>query len=140
MEFLQNKLVALFLRFRTNGALFVIYALAVEALIIGYVFFSGLFTVETLLPTFVTVRFSLTKFFFILILGTILSSLLGRFLNLSFSSPLSRKTPLLWFGTFWGSGILLISLIKFPPLLIPVIIALFLLSGYLFWNILFEEK
>ncbi len=125
--------------YRTTGVLHVVYALAAEALLAGYVFFIGLFTVETLLPTFITVRFSLTKYLFFLIMSTWALALLGRFLNLSFSGTISRKSPLLWLGVLWTIGILAVSLFKFPPILIPFLIALFLFSGYLFWTIFFEE-
>ncbi|MFZ3031827.1 MAG: hypothetical protein WA082_02215 [Candidatus Moraniibacteriota bacterium] len=140
MNFLQKKLVDLLGQWRTTGTLQVVYALAVEALLIGYIYFIGLFTVETLLPTFITVRLSLTKFFFLLTLATFLLSLLGRFLNLSFPWNITKKSPLLWLGIIWSIGILTVSLIKFPLPIIPLLIAGFLLSGYLFWSIFFEEK
>lgn len=128
------------LDWRASGLLKVIYTLATEALLIGYVYFIGFFTIETLLPTFVTVRFSLTTFFFFLIIATMLLSLLGRFLALSFSWNINKKSPLLWLGLLWTLGIATISLIKFPLVLLLIIIALFFLSGYLFWNIFFEKK
>ncbi len=128
------------LDWRASGLLKVIYTLATEALLIGYVYFIGFFTIETLLPTFVTVRFSLTTFFFFLIIATMLLSLLGRLLALSFSWNINKKSPLLWLGLLWALGIATISLIKFPLVLLLIIIALFFLSGYLFWNIFFEKK
>lgn len=140
MESLQKQFITLLEDWRTSGALTVLYALAVEALFIGYLYFIGLFTIETLLPTFITVRLSLTKFFFLLTLATFLLSLLGRFLNLSFPWNITRKSPLLWLGIIWSIGILTVSLIKFPLPIIPLLIAGFLLSGYLFWSIFFEEK
>jgi len=139
MEFLQKKLTLAFEGWRATGILHVVYALALEALFIGYLFFLGLFTVETLLPTFVTVRFSLTKFFFVLITTTILLSLLGRFLNVSFTWSITKKNPLLWLGLLWAIGILTVSMIKFL-FFIPLLIVLFLLSAYLFWQIFFEQK
>lgn len=139
MEYFQKKLTVMFEGWRTAGVLHVVYALALEALFVGYLFFMGLFTVETLLPTFVTVRFSLTKFFFALIIATFLLSLLGQFLKLSFSWNISHKNPLLWLGILWGIGILAVSMIKFLYF-IPILIVLFLISGYLFWQILFEQK
>lgn len=139
MELLQKKLTTVFASWRATGALHVVYALSLEALFIGYLFFMGLFTVETLLPTFVTVRFSLTKFFFVLIAATILLSLLGRFLELSFTWNITKKNPILWLGILWSIGILTVSMIKFL-FFIPILIILFGLSGYLFWQILFEQK
>lgn len=140
MKFLQKKIMALLLDWRASGLLKVVYTLATEALLIGYLYFIGFFTIETLLPTFVTVRFSLTTFFFFLIIATMLLSLLGRFLALYFSWNISKKSPALWLGLFWALGIAIVSLIKFPLPLLLLIIALFFLSGYLFWNIFFEKK
>ncbi len=132
--------MALLLGWRASGLLKVIYTLATEALLIGYVYFIGFFTIETLLPTFVTVRFSLTTFFFFLVISTMLLSLLGRFLALSFSWNINKKSPALWLGLLWALGIATISLIKFPLPLIFLLLVLFFLSGYLFWNIFFEKK
>ncbi len=140
MEFLKKRFVISLIHWRATGVLHVVYALCVEALLIGYLYFIGLFTVETLLPTFVTVRFSLTKFFLLLIIASFLLSLLGRFLSLSFSWNTTRKSPLLWIGVLWAIGILTVSLIKFPLPLIPLLIGGFLLVGYLFWQIFFEEE
>ncbi|MBP9728292.1 MAG: hypothetical protein KBD27_02850 [Candidatus Moranbacteria bacterium] len=140
MELIQKKINAILLRYKATGILHVGYALLAEALLIGFVFFAGLFTLETLLPTFVTVRLSLTKFFFFLVIGTMLLSLLGHFLQVSFPWNITKKNFLLWGGILWGIGILTLSLLKFPPLLIGIILLLFLASGYLFWNIFSEEN
>ncbi len=136
MNILTNKLLAVLHDAKANGSLQVLYALLAEALFIGLLFFMSLFTLETLLPTFVTIRFSLTKFFLALVLLTLSVSLLGRFIGVSFSWNISRKSPLLFIGLFWALGILTVSLIKFPLPLIPLIIALLFLSGYLFSKIL----
>jgi len=140
MDFLLKKFTPSLERWRTSGILHVVYALAVEALIIGYFYFAGFFTIETLLPTFVTIRFSLAKFLFILMLSTFATALLGRYLDITFSWNITKKSPLLWLGILWAIGILSVSLVKFPLPLIPVFIAGFLLSGYLFWNIFFEKE
>lgn len=139
MNTLRQKLFSLLIRLRANGFLQVCYALMSEALFIGYLFFIGLFTVETLLPTFVTARLSLTKFFFLLTLGALLLSLLGKFLNISFPWNISKKHPLLWLGILWTVGILAVSLFKFPLITIPILIALLLFSLSLFWQIFFDE-
>lgn len=139
MDILRQQFLSALTRLRDNGSLGVCYALAAEALFIGYLFFMSLFTLETLLPTFVTVRFSLTKFFFALTLGAFFVSLLGRFLNISFPWNITKKNPFLWLGSLWMVAILTVSLFKFPLVTIPLLIALFLLSGYLFWHIFFGE-
>ena len=140
MDFLLKKLTPSFERWRTSGVLYVVYALTVEALIIGYLYFAGFFTIETLLPTFVTIRFSLAKFLLILTLSTFATALLGRYLDITFSWNITKKSPLLWLAILWAIGILSVSLVKFPLPLIPVFIAGFLLSGYLFWNVFFEKE
>jgi hypothetical protein len=68
MEIIDNYLAKQLAPLKENGFLAVCYALLAEALFVGYLGFIALFTIETLLPTFVTVRFSLTKFLFILFL------------------------------------------------------------------------
>lgn len=128
---------------KENGCLAVCYALLAEALIIGYLGFIALFTVETLLPTFVTARFSLTQFFLILFLLSFILAALGRYLDISFDrqmSGISKKNPALWLGLLWMLGILTLSLYKFPLVTIPIIIAGFFLIGFLFWKIFFGEK
>lgn len=138
MHTLKMKWELFFARSRTSGLLNMIYALGLETLFIGYLYFIGFFTLETLLPGFITVRFSLAKFFFALVLGTMLLSLLGRFLNFSFTWNFTKKSPALWIGFLWALGILTVSLMKFPIFFIPIIITLLLLSGFLFWTIFFE--
>lgn len=140
MSFLKKRFLAILLHWRVTGALHVVYALCAEALLIGYLYFIGFFTIETLLPTFVTVRLSLTKFFLFLLLTTFLVSLLGRFLMISFSWNITRKSPLLWLSILWAIGILAVSLIKFPLPLIPLLIGGFLFVGSLFWQIFFEKE
>ncbi len=137
---LLQKITTLFRTTHTSGWLSVIHALALETLVVGYMIFISLFTIETLLPTFITVRFSLTKFFFLLIAATMLTSLLSHLLSVSFRISWNLKNPLLWLGLLWGIGILIISLIKFPVVLILILTTLFLAVGYLFWRIFLEEN
>ena len=127
-------------KMKQNGFLAVCYALLLEALIIGYLGFMALFTIEMLLPTFVSARFSLTKFFFLLFLFSFVLTALGRYLDMSFEWKITKKNPLLWLGLLWTLGILLLSLYKFPPVIIPIIILAFFSIGYLFWKILFSEE
>lgn len=124
---------------KKNGFLFVIYALLAEALILGFIGFVTLFTIETLLPTFVTARFSLTKFFFVLLLLSFVLTALGHYIGISFDKTINKKNPLLWLGLLWTLGILAISLYKFPSPVIPFIIAGFFFVGFLFWKIFFTK-
>jgi hypothetical protein len=143
MEIIDNYLAKQLAPLKENGFLAVCYALLAEALFVGYLGFIALFTIETLLPTFVTVRFSLTKFLFILFLLSFVLTALGRYLDISFDwqmSKIDKKNPAIWLGLFWTLGILALSLYKFPLVTIPLIIAGFLLTGFLFWKILLNEE
>lgn len=139
METLKKWLTPYLITLKKNGFLSVCYAVLAEALVIGFLAFGALFTIETLLPTFVTVRFSLTLFFGILILLASLLSVLGHFLDISFTLQMHKKNPWLWLGLVWILGILLLSLYKFPLLTIPLIIISFFLVGFLFWKIFFGQ-
>jgi len=134
--YLSEKILYL----KKNGVLTISYALLTEALFIGYLAFIALFTLEMLLPTFVTVRLNLTTFFFILFSFSFVLAFLGHILNLTFDQKIQKKNPLVWIGLFWTIGILILSLSHFPLLLIPFIIITFLLIGYLFWKIFFDER
>lgn len=138
MDSFYHKIQSIFIRWKTAGILHVVYALLTEALIIGYLGFAGLFTIETLLPTFVTVRFSLTKFLFILLMLSFVLTALANALDISFERKVYTKNPLFWCGLLWTLFILILSLYKFPPLFIPLIILAFFLIGFLFWKILFD--
>ncbi|MFZ2187666.1 MAG: hypothetical protein WAV46_03540 [Candidatus Moraniibacteriota bacterium] len=135
-EYLTEQLI----RLKASGGLTVCYALLTEMLFIGYLAFASLFTIEILLPTFVTAHLSLTKFFFVLLSFSFVLVFLGHVLDLNFDWKIQKKNPLVWLGLLWTIGILAISLFNFPPLLIPLIIATFLLVGFLFWKILFDEE
>lgn len=140
MNLVHQKMSAILKKWQDTGLLHVVYALLSEALLIGFVMFAALFTLETLLPTFVAARLSLTAFLAILIIGSFLLAALGRFLSIDFPSGLRHRNPILWVGIAWIAGILAISLYKFPLILIPVIILAFLGIGYLFLSVFFGEK
>jgi hypothetical protein len=140
MSILNQKIKTAFEKWRVSGSLSVAYALLAEALLIGFVTFAGLFTIETILPTFISVRLNLTAFLALLLIGSFLLATLGRFLNIDFPSGLRWRNPFLWIGIVWTIGILAVSLYKFPLFLIPILILTFLGIGYLFSRIFFGEK
>lgn len=127
-------------KWEKGGSLLLFYALLIELLVMGYVAFLGLFTLETLLPTFVTVRLSLVKFLFWLILLTYLAATLGERLGLGFPFRLTKKSPLLWLGALWLAGILAVSLMKFPLWAIALLIAGFFLTLYLLAGFFFDSE
>lgn len=141
METLSKYFRNQYSQLKKDGFLTVLYALLAEALFIGFLFFAAFFTIETLLPTFVTVRFSLTKFLSCLVLLSFILAALGHSLEIEFPWKVKKGNPLFWLFSIWAIGILSLSLFKFPPFLIPIILIGFLFAGYLFAKILlFEDK
>lgn len=139
MELVQKSILTRLEKLKKNGFLAVLYALLCEALCIGALAFLGLLTLEMLLPTFIITRLSLTKFFFALFTLSLGLIFLARYLDLSFSFTLHKKSPWLWLGTFWLLGIILLSLYKFPPLSIPIIAFGLLVSVFLFIRLFFSK-
>jgi hypothetical protein len=140
METPRQYIITLFNTWKSLGILSVVYALLAEALLIGYVTFAGLFTIETILPTFISVRLSLTAFLALLFISSFLLAILGRFLDLDFTSGLRRRNPLLSIGILWMTSILALSLYKFPLFLIPILILAFLGIGFLFLSLFFKKN
>lgn len=98
---------------KANGTIAIASALLFELLTVLWPGFFMLFALETLLPTFVTIRLSLSNFLAFLILATIFYLFLERQLD---DSPSQTKTP--WWLTVgaWGFGVILIGLsfARFP--------------------------
>lgn len=126
-NFIQQK----FDHWKANGKLAIFATLLLELLIVLWFSFLALFALETLLPTFVTVRLSLTNFLAFLILTTIFYLLLERQLDLPTEET---KTPRWLSGGVMIFGLVLIalSLARFP--LMGVII--FLVSYLSLWWLL----
>lgn len=139
MKNLTRYITERLIHFKKNGILIVLYALLVEALFIGYLAFASLFSLEMILPFFISAHLSLTKFFFVLFLASFALTLLGRILDLRFRWNVHKKNPLLWIGFLWATVIFALSLYNFPPFTIPFIIVTFFLVGFLFWKIFFGE-
>lgn len=100
---------------KETGWLAVITALLLELILALWIIFLALFSLETLLPTFVTIRVSLTSFLSLLILLTTLYLVLEQHLTL----PLVQtKTPRLmsWGVSLFGFTLILLSLARFPLL------------------------
>lgn len=127
------------LTYKENGVLTVCYALLLEFLFIGYIIFAGLFTLETLLPTFIITRVNLMFFFWCLLIGSITLSFIGHIIDVRFSLETRKYRVLLWIASFWALSIFLLSLLHFPPLSIFFILALIFLIAFSFWNILFQK-
>lgn len=110
----------------------VAFALFTEFLMILLGGFMILFSLEILLPTFVSARINLA-----LLLGVILILfLLHHFLSLWLSCPIRIPTRLFFFIPLsllglWGCILLALSLMKFPAGAIGTIILFFLAIGFL---------
>lgn len=120
----------------TRGYLTVVFLLLAEGLAIGFVIFAGLFTLEMLLPTFVTARISLAGFLTVLLLLLLLLLALGERLKLSFSLLRRPPTITIVFFALWSLGLLIIGLRAFPLWSIIVLITLLGVSLTLFGRLL----
>lgn len=139
MQFLSRFFQPYIQKYKDNGVLIVLYALLAEFLLLGYILFASFFTIETLLPGFVSERLSLSNFFALLLVLSFLLALLGRTLALHFPKQNLQKNPLLWIGILWAISILVVSLFQFPLWSLPLLIIGFLTSGFLAWKIFLEE-
>lgn len=92
---------------KQNGALAIIAALLCELLVVLWLSFFALFGLETLLPTFVTIRLSLSNFLAFLILATVFYLFLERQLGLP---QTEAKTPRWLIVGAWCFGGVLIAL------------------------------
>ncbi|OGI22469.1 MAG: hypothetical protein A2808_03135 [Candidatus Moranbacteria bacterium RIFCSPHIGHO2_01_FULL_55_24] len=126
--------------FKDRNALAVMHALLLEFLVFGYLGFLGLFTLETLLPTFVTVRFSLAGLLLFLLILTFLAAILAEKLEKSYV-PLQKPWHRLLFvpALLWILGILALSLYKFPLWAIIVLVLASLALLFLFWQLFFAR-
>ncbi len=99
-------------QWKSAGWLTIILSLLFELLIALWLGFLSLFTLETLLPTFVTIRVSLTTFLWVLLLLSLLYLSLKEYLNLP---EALTKTPrfITWGVFFFGAGLILLSLARF---------------------------
>ncbi|TXH01986.1 MAG: hypothetical protein E6P95_00810 [Candidatus Moraniibacteriota bacterium] len=111
LTLLNNKLALL----KITGWLTVLAALLFELLLALWVIFLGLFFLETLLPTFITIRLSLTTFLSFLLLLTTLYLTIEQYLALP-TSPNNSRTPrfISWGIFFSGFVLIVLSLARFP--------------------------
>lgn len=111
LTLLNNKLALL----KTTGWLTVLAALLFELLLALWVIFLGLFFLETLLPTFITIRLSLTTFLSFLLLLTTLYLAIEQYLALPISPNNSRTPRFFSWGIFFSGFVLIVlSLARFP--------------------------
>ncbi|MEP7162567.1 MAG: hypothetical protein ABI747_02285 [Candidatus Moraniibacteriota bacterium] len=127
-------------RFAREGYLALAYALLLEILAIGFVVFAGLFTLETLLPTYITARLSLAKLFFLLLLSVFLLIAIGKSAGIRFTEKPKKIGFLLWGACVWGVGLSALSLYKFPLWSIPLLLILFAAISHLFWKLFSGEE
>lgn len=117
---------------RENDLSLVWLAVFLELLTAAYLIFLFLFTLEMLLPTFVSSKISLVKFSGFLFLCTFAALGLGRMLRVHFSFALPFRKTLFTLTALWLLGILSLALLKFPLWALPVLLVSALTVFYLF--------
>ncbi len=128
---MQNWITPKINQWKQSGRLAIVAALLFELLTVLWLSFFFLFALETLLPTFITIRLSLANFLALLILTTIFYLFLERQLGLP---EVETKTPRwLSVGT-WFFGFILIALSLARFTVIGVIV--FLIAYLLLWQLL----
>lgn len=125
---------------KEDGSLAIAALLTSELLAVLWLGFLALFALETLLPTFVTVRLSLTEYLTWLILGTVATLWLRRESGVKSLMSSKKVGHVLLAGTVCMTVVLIaLSMARFP--LIPglVFFASSLGLGWLLWRS-FQEK
>lgn len=132
MNFSPNNLIETFFK---KGYAHVLYALLIEGILLIFLSFSGLFTLETILPGIISGRFIIGKLIIIATTLLFFAAFLGRMLGISFSLAISRSERGLIIGSLaWILGIAIISLLAFPIWSIPIFLITFSLIGYFSWT------
>lgn len=132
---MSPSLTRLLARMKDTGALAVIANLLFDAILIGWIAFAGLYSIEVLLPTFVTARISLVKLAFVLIIFTVLLSLLGTVLPLGKNiSRHPRIQRILGLTVLFIAISIALAHYRFPWWAIPICLGGYAAAGYLFWK------
>ncbi len=114
----------------------VFFALFTEFLILALLGFITLFSIETLLPTFVSARINLSLIFGGILSLFILHHALSVWLSQSIHPPkrwIIRS--LIAILGLWGATLVFLSLLKFPIPAAAIIVSICILLGYLFRKI-----
>lgn len=128
---MREKIALSLERFKKNGSLAIAALLLTELAAVLWLGFLGLFALETLLPTFVTVRLSLTEYLTWLVLGTAaLLFLRDKAGVTAFEVPPSIAGPLFWTAILALALLVALSMARFP--VIPGII-FFVGYSFLAW-------
>lgn len=115
----------------------ILYALLIETILLLLISFVGLFTMETILPGIISIRFTIGKLIVVSTLLIIFATSLGQHLGISFPLSSSMHSRILLIGgLLWTLGILTLSLLSFPPWSIPLFLLSFGTIGYFFYKIL----
>lgn len=124
---------------KESGILAFGYSLLVELLALLYLLFLGLFTLEILLPGFVSVRINMAVFLATLIILTAGTAMLGRFLGAHFPATAPYEKLIVGTVIAWGIGIIGIALISFPWWSLAVLLAFSMAILFFLRSILLEE-
>ncbi|MCW1888601.1 MAG: hypothetical protein KIH67_003550 [Candidatus Moranbacteria bacterium] len=117
-----------------------LFSLACELLLVLYLFFFFLWTAEIILPGFISLRINLSPYFATLLGFTFGLMYLGQQAHYVFPKNFSFEKPLFILAILWSTGIVGLSLIKFPWwAILSLLIAFFVIIFY-FWKTLLEDQ
>lgn len=127
---MQNWITPKINQWKQSGRLAIVAALLFELLLVLWIGFFVLFALETLLPTFITVRLSLANLLALLVLGTVLYFSLERQVDVP---PEETTTPPFLTLGAWGFGFSLIalSLARFTLAGVIIFLAAYLILWWL---------
>ncbi|MFA9262361.1 MAG: hypothetical protein ACEQSB_03335 [Undibacterium sp.] len=130
-------------RSKKNGSLAIGANLLFDIVLLGWLAFAGLYSIEVLLPTFVTARLSLVKFSVILIGLTALLAVTGK--SLPHTSRITERAPHIHRWLFFVTiafilGILTLAHYRFPWWTIPISVGSYAATSYVFWKNYRSEK
>lgn len=115
-------------------------ALLLELLLVSYLAFLALFTLEMLLPGFVSTKISLVKFLSVLVLCSFAALGLARVLQVRFPSALPCRKSLGIATGLWFAGIMLLAFLEFPLWTVPLLVVSQLIILYLFARLFFSDE
>ena len=116
-----------------------LFSLCCELLLVLYLFFFFLWTAEIILPGFISLRINLAPYFATLLGFTFGLMYLGERAHYEFPRTFSLEKPLLILAILWSTGIVGLSLIKFPWWAIITLLITFLVVIFYFWKTLIQE-
>lgn len=129
-----------FSRIRSGAFPSLVYAGSLDVLELSLIAFAILATIEAVLPGIISVRMNLAVPLVAILLLATFCAALGKATGAAFPFAPDKRSPVTWIGISWLAFLLTLSSIKFPPILVPVIVGAFFYALRLFWRVLFREE